>query len=210
MRPPPLVALTPGELDERTARTWLASLESLFAAGWRGVVLREFRLGDRSYLDLARAVRNVWPRDAGGWLCVHDRAHLASESDADAVQLSGASLTPALVRPWLDARCSIGLSTHAEDATERWAGADWIVHGPVQRTSKPHAREPVGWSGLSAAVERSPAPVWALGGLAPEHVAQARACGAAGVAVWSGVFGSADPLAAAAKYLQAWRSAPGA
>ncbi len=207
MRPPALVALSPGELDEHSARPWLARLEALFALGWRGLVLREFQLSDRAFLTLAREVRRVWPREQAGWLCVHDRAHLAAEIDADAVQLSGASLAPELVRPWIGARCSLGLSTHAEDPSERWAGVDWVVHGPVQRTSKPHAREPVGWDGLSQAVARSPAPVWALGGVAPAHLAQVRACGAAGAAVWSGVFGAADPLAAATAYLNAWRNA---
>ncbi len=210
MMPPALVALTPGDLDERSARAWLIGVEALFAAGWRGLVLREFRLADRAYLELARALRSAWPRASGGWLCVHDRAHLAAAIEADSIQLGRASLAPGLVRPWLDARCAIGLSTHAEDPSERWTDADWIVHGPVQRTNKPNARAPVGWDGLKRAVERSRAPVWALGGLAPEHVAQARACGAAGVAVWSGVFGRPDPIAAAKAYLAGWQRAPNA
>ena len=49
----------------------------------------------------------------------------------------------------------------------------------------------------------SATPVWALGGLRPEDVAEARAAGAAGVAALGGVLGAADPAAATTAYLEA-------
>lgn len=210
MNPPGLIALSPGELDARAANDWLAVARAVFDAGWRGLVLRELRLADREYADWARRVRELWPRERGGWLCVHDRAHLAEALDADSVHLGGASLAPSEVRPWLRAGIAIGLSTHADDASERWRDADWIVHGPVQRTQKPGARAPIGFAGLRNAVERSPAPLWALGGLAPEHARAVLESGAAGMAVLSGLFGASRPAAAAVEYLREWSLAHGA
>lgn len=210
MNPPGLIALSPGELDARAAQAWLSVAHVLFEAGWRGLVLRELRLGDREFAAWARRVREQWLRERGGWLCVHDRAHLAEELDADSVQLGGASLAPSEVRPWLRAGVAIGLSTHAEDASERWREADWIVHGPVQRTDKPGARPPIGFEGLRRAVERSPVPVWALGGLAPEHAHAVAKSGASGMAVLSGLVRASDPAAVAAAYVREWTSARGA
>lgn len=210
MIPPALIALSPGELDARAAHGWLSTVRALFGVGWRGLVLREAHLADREYADWARRVRELWPREHGGWLCVHDRAHLACDLDADSVHLGGASLTPGEVRPWLRSDIAIGLSTHAEDDSARWRDADWIVHGPVQRTLKPGARAPIGFEGLKRAVERSPAPLWALGGLAPEHALATAQSGASGMAVLSGICSASSPSQAAARYLREWAAARGA
>lgn len=202
MSPPGLIALSPGALDAQGAARWLGAARAAFEAGLRGLVLREAQLGDRDFLAWAREVRELWPRREGGWLCVHDRAHLAEAVDADALHLGGASLAPSEVRPWLASALSIGLSTHAEDADEAWLGADYLFHGPVLRTNKPGARAPIGFDGLRRAVARSRAPVWGLGGLAPEHTRALRDCGAAGAAVLGGIFGANDPAAA----VRAWTS----
>jgi thiamine-phosphate diphosphorylase len=203
VRPPGLIALSPGALDAPGAARWLSAARAAFDAGLRGLVLREAQLPDRDYLAWARDVRALAPRREGGWLCVHDRAHLAEAVDADALHLGAASLLPREVRPWLATAISIGLSTHAEDPDEVWSGADYLFHGPVQRTDKPGARAPIGFDGLRRAVARAKAPVWGLGGLKPEHARELRESGAAGAAVLSGIFGAGDPAAA----VRAWKLA---
>lgn len=210
MNPPALLALSPGQLDAASVQAFLGAARLVFERGWRGVVLREARLSDREYVGCARALRSIWPRDEGGWLCVHDRAHLVEALDADALHLGGHSLRPADVRPWLPRPLLLGLSTHADDDPQTWETADYLVHAPVQPTSKPGARPALGFDGLRAAVERSSRPVWALGGLRPEHARDVRASGARGMAVLSGVFGAADAADAATRYLAAWSAAESA
>jgi hypothetical protein len=52
--PPPLVALTPGDLSAETARTILQPIGAAVRAGLAGILLREPSLPDRVLLDLAR------------------------------------------------------------------------------------------------------------------------------------------------------------
>jgi len=207
VNPPALLALSPGQLDGATSRDFVNTARAVFERGWRGVVLREALLSDREYVECALKLRAVWPRSEGGWLCVHDRAHLVAALDADALHLGGHSLRPAHVRPWLPSGVLVGLSTHADDDAQTWSEADYLVHAPVQRTTKPGARPPLGFEALREAVARAARPVWALGGLRPDHAAQVRDSGAHGMAVLSGVFGAANAADEATRYLAAWRAA---
>jgi len=77
----------------------------------------------------------------------------------------------------------------------------------VQRTNKLHARAPIGFDGLQRAVLATRVPVWALGGLLPEHADEVRRSGAQGMAVLSGVFGAESPANAARAYLDSWTAA---
>jgi len=77
--PPPIVALSPGEGRARLVE-WV---RAAWAGGLRGVVLREPALADRDYFELARELRGVVERDAGGWLCLHDRPHGRREVGVD-------------------------------------------------------------------------------------------------------------------------------
>lgn len=206
---PQLIALTPGDLDAARASRWLSTARALFAAGLRGLMLREHALSDAQFHAWALELRRAWPREDGGWLCVHDRPHLAESIGADAVHLGGASLAAEQVRPWIPRAIALGLSTHAGDDPRAWRAADYVVHGPVLRTIKRGAREPIGWRAFAASVSSSPVPVFALGGLKPMDAGEALRHGAAGIAVLSGIAGAEDPARAAREYLEHWtRAAP--
>jgi thiamine-phosphate pyrophosphorylase len=192
---------------ENEAR-FLASLRAAIGAGLRGLLLREPGLSDRAYLQLGQSVRQLAPEL---WLGVHDRVHLAGAIGAEGVHLGFRSLPPAAVSEHHDPRLAIGLSTHAGDECAQWAAADYLFHSPVFATpSKPKDApgflEPLGIEGLAEAVKATSQPIWALGGLGPEHVMSCRRAGAAGVAVLSGILGSADPAAATALYLKSFQS----
>ena len=202
--PPALLALTPGLAPEDAPARLLGAVEAAWSAGLRGVVLREPRLSDRAWLALARALRDLLDPAAGGWLCAHDRAHLAAGCGADAVHLGFRSLPAAEVRPWLAPDLALGVSTHAGDPPEAWEHADYALHGPLRAMGKPHARPPVGLEGLRLAAAAAPVPLWALGGVLPEDAAGVRASGARGVAVLSRLLGATSPAAATRAYLAAW------
>lgn len=198
--PPTLLALSPGTLrDAADVERLLQRAAAARAAGLRGVLLREPHLGERPFLELARRLRALLAGD-GGWLGLHDRAHLVAAAGADAVHVGFRSLSPAELRSWLPADVAVGLSTHAGDDVAAWGSADYLVHGPVFDTpSKRGLLEPIGTGGLAAAVARAPRPVWALGGLAPEHPERVRGAleaGARGVAVLAAVLAREDPAPA--------------
>jgi thiamine-phosphate pyrophosphorylase len=84
----------------------------------------------------------------------------------------------------------VGYSAHAaeEAAAEGAAGADYVMVGPIYQT----ATHP-GWPALGAGVLAEAAeaagdvPVYAIGGVTPERVAECREAGAYGVAVLGGI-----------------------
>lgn len=200
---PRLIALSPGDLESGRRSVFLRALERALAAGLPGLLLREPRLSDKAYLELAREL--VARRAAHGalWLGVHDRAHLAPELGADAVHLSFRSLRPAELRGWLDPRIALGLSTHAHDDAGTWSAADYLFHGPLHATpSKLGRLEPVGFEGLERALARTARPLLALGGVTPRDVPVLRRLGAHGVAVRAGVLGAEDPARATREYLE--------
>lgn len=203
--PPPLVVLSPGDLDasrpERLTRL-LAAASRARAAGLAGLLLREPGLDDRAFLELARRLRALFAPPA--WLGLHDRAHLAAALEADAVHLGFRSLAPAVLRTWLDPRVALGLSTHAGDDPRSWAAADYLFHGPVYDTpSKRGLVEPIGLDGLVRAKGLSAQPLWALGGITPERVRDVLATGVRGVAVRSALWDAQDAGRATARFLSA-------
>ncbi|MBK7641804.1 MAG: thiamine phosphate synthase [Planctomycetes bacterium] len=200
---PPLVALSPGNLNAQAAGEFLARVERAVAGGLECVLLREHELSERAFLELGAQLRRRVRH-----LIVHDRVHLARLLEADAVQLGFRSLPPREARALLGEGLPIGFSAHAHDAPEARAGADFLLVGPVLRTpSKEGLLEPLQFEGLARELERDRRPAWALGGLRPEHAAQVRERGAQGMAVLAGVLGSADPQIAARAYLDAWERA---
>jgi thiamine-phosphate diphosphorylase len=203
--PPSLIALTPGDLDDAHAASLVRLIEPCVRAGLKGVILREPLLSDRATLALARELRALL---AGGWLSVHDRVHLARACGADAVQLGFRSLSPADARAVLGEGIAIGFSAHAHDEPGSWRDCDHLLFGPVFDTpSKRGVQEPVGLEGLALAKQRTNLPMWALGGLQPDHAARVIAAGAAGMAVLGGIVRAPRPAIACTQYLEALRAA---
>ena len=83
------------------------------------------------------------------------------------------------------------------------AGADALLFSPVFPTSSKPGQPPAGLDALAECCAAVPGvPVFALGGVAPERVADCLAAGAHGVAVLSGILHTADSAAATRRYLQ--------
>lgn len=95
-------------------------------------------------------------------------------------------------------------AVHSPEATQRAerAGADLFVFGSVYIPgSKPGTG--AGIEALAAVTHATSLPVFAIGGIHPEQVAECLQAGAAGVAVVSGILGAPDPHAAINRYLDA-------
>ncbi|MFN0006445.1 MAG: thiamine phosphate synthase [Planctomycetota bacterium] len=197
--PPPLLAVSPGDLAAPVVPGFLAKLRAAVHGGLSGIVLREPAMGDRVLLELAREAREMLPEDA--WLGIHDRVHLADAARADAVHLGFRSLTPLEARRILPDGIAIGFSAHEGDDLAHLAACDYVLFGPVFDTpSKRGWKDPVGLTGLARAVDVCAVPVWAIGGLQPEHAAACALAGCAGIAARAGIFAAADPARATGDY----------
>jgi len=186
-------------------RDLLWALEQALAGGVRAVQLREKDLGGRELFVLAQKIKKLCERYHAG-LFVNDRIDVALGVDADGVQLGSASMPVEAARELLGEKKLIGVSTHStKEAVEaERAGADFILFGPVYFTaSKAVYGRPQGLGPLKEVVEKISLPVYAIGGIKRENIAEVKATGIRGVALISAVLSAADPRGAAQEILKA-------
>jgi len=180
----------------------------LAAPGRVAIQLRAKQLVSRDLLELARTLRDI-TRELGAPLFINDRVDIARIVSADGVHLPERGLPIAAARAVLGASAQIGVSCHDAAGLARAAaqGANFATLSPVFDT--PDKGPALGVARFTGLVAQAGLPVYALGGVRPEHAAQLAACGAAGLAAISMVFGATDPAAATAQCLAAWPSARG-
>lgn len=157
--------------------------------------LREKDLSSRQLFELALRLRTL-TREYGARLLINDRIDIALAVGADGVHIGAGSLPVAEVRRLLGPGQLIGYSAHDLDGALRAesAGADFVTFGPVYPTpSKLKYGEPVGLFKLAAAVDALSIPVYALGGVKKNSIAEVMARGCRGVALISAIFSAPNP-----------------
>jgi thiamine-phosphate pyrophosphorylase len=163
------------------------------------VQLRDKGASTRQMIDLGRALLQV-TRPAGVPLIVNDRADVALAIDAEGVHVGQDDMPAPLARQIIGPGRILGVSAGTVDEARRAVrdGADYLGVGDVYGTpTKADAGVPIGVDGLAEIVRAVAIPVVAIGGITHDNAPAAIEAGAAGVAVISAVFGSADPEAAA-------------
>jgi 8-oxo-dGTP diphosphatase len=165
---------------------FLLRLEARLRGGLRFVQVREKALGREALKAFAQRVVGLAHVHRAKVL-VNTDIDLAREIGADGVHLTAAQLAAAAARPelpWCGASChSIEELRRAESL-----GADFAVLGPVRATpSHPHA-VPLGWDGFREIAAGTAIPLYALGGVTPRDLEQARSCGAHGLAMVRGAW----------------------
>jgi thiamine-phosphate pyrophosphorylase len=203
---PPLLVIS----DRRQARRPLLLVaEAAFAGGCRWFSLREKDLPADERRNLLAMLVELGHR-FGAVVTAHEDLDAVRAVGADGVHLPGAG-DPRTARAWLPAGL-IGASAHspAEAAALLHAGADYVTISPVFLTiSKPGYGPAIGLGGLARTVAAAGGPVVALGGVAAANAALCRAAGARGIAVMGEVMRAADPCAAVASLIHAFRTGAG-
>ncbi|AIQ12192.1 thiamine phosphate synthase [Paenibacillus durus] len=141
-------------------------------------------------------------------IVVNDRLDVALASGAGGVQLAGHSLRAAAARK-LSQSLRIGRSVHSPDEAAAAAdeGADYCLFGHIYASASKPGLPGRGLDRLAETVRACRVPVIAIGGIEPGNAGQVISCGAAGIAVLSGICGASDPVAAAKSYRAAVRAA---
>ena len=185
----------------RSVMRALGARGALHVRGPRTTAARQF--------DLAVPLAAEQQR-GGAWLVVNDRVDLALAAGVRAAQLTSRSLTVRQARS-LTPAASLRLGASVHDANEaNFAGkdgADWLVAGHVFETPSHPGAPGRGVGMIREVIAAAAAPVIAIGGVLPEHVAMLRAAGAHGVAAIRGIWAADDAAAAAARYLSAYDDA---
>ncbi len=143
--------------------------------------MRDREVSDRGFerfLDaLASRAREVLAR-----VLVNDRLALAAAFPVAGVHLPEAGLPVAAVRSRFPrGRLLIGRSVHGLDAAAaaEQDGADYVILGPVAPTG---GKRPLPPDVFRETCRRLRIPVWAVGGLTPENLADLRDVGVSGCA----------------------------
>ena len=167
--------------DELGETAFLARAEAALERGLKLVQLREKSWPVERQRALA-ATLVALARPRGAKVLLNGEPALARAWGCDGVHFTSAALSVASSRPD-DLICAASCHTRADIERAGALGFDFAVLGPVLPTPT-HAGMPVlGWDGFAAMAERTPLPIFALGGLAHADLPAAIAHGAHGVAL---------------------------
>lgn len=123
-------------------------------------------------------------------IILNDNLELAVALDVDGVHVGQEDCQAALCRQRLGSGKLLGVSTHDEAEIQQAVvdGADYVGFGPIFSThSKSDTRAVQGLNRLRQVCRASPLPIAAIGGIAPQHLADIAATGAASAAMISGL-----------------------
>ena len=170
-----LITPEPGPDDD----AYVAAVERGLAAGVRRVQLRAPAAAPERRAALATRLHAAC-RGAGAELFINADEALAARLGCG-LHLTSAQLRAATQRP-----ISSTVSAACHDATElRLAealGVDFALLGPLAPTPTHPQATGLGWAAFAALRETVSLPIYALGGLGPDDLAQARRHGAQGIA----------------------------
>ncbi|MDR0183531.1 Nudix family hydrolase [Lysobacter arvi] len=187
LQPPHYLVTPPPNVDDAD---WLSRLKRALAHGVRRVQLRASALDKNRWVGLvARAARLC--RQAGAEALVNGDVALATEFGLG-LHLPSRLLHGLRERP-IPAGLPLAASCHGVDdllAAEA-LGCDFAVLGTLKATPSHPGVAGIGWDGFAAMRERVSLPIYAIGGLGPGDVDEARAHGAQGIAAIRGLWPSA-------------------
>ncbi|MCX7960462.1 MAG: Nudix family hydrolase [Burkholderiales bacterium] len=157
----------------------LAALERRLAAGLRLVQVRDRQLPDRE--RFARRVVALAHRYGAKVLVA------GGPAIADGVHYSASELMRLASRPQGGLAAA---SCHTREELERAIalGMDFAVLGPVKETPTHPEATPLGWTRFAEIVQGASIPVYAIGGLWPQDLDDARRAGAHGLAMIRGAW----------------------
>lgn len=163
----------------------LGRIDRALAQGIRLFQIRDKELSTDQRKAFAHAASKRI-HQAGGLALVNGDMALAQAVGAAGVHLTSAQLMALADRPadfaWLGASCH----TPEELARAAALGLDYAVVGPTLPTATHPEHPGLGWDGLARLLEERPLPVFAIGGMQPDDLAQASAIGCHGIALMRG------------------------
>lgn len=192
LQQPQRYLVTPAPGDDDAA--WLEALADAFDQRATRVQLRDGGECDpaRWRSLVGRAVAAC--RSAGVEVLINGDIALARSQSAG-VHLRAAQLPALDTRPLPDGQ-RVAASCHDVDDLHhaQRLGCDFVVLGPLKPTQTHPDAAGLGWKGFAALREESSLPIYAIGGMAPGDIDEARAHGAQGIAAIRSLWPTAASL----------------
>ena len=180
---PPVYALT--NASENGIEGELERLGKALRDGLRLIQVRDKTLPVNVRLDFARRVMQLAEAHPAARILVNDDLQLATAVAAHGIHLSSAQLWRIQEKPQFPL---VAASCHDADELAQAARLqlDFAVLGPVLPTPSHPQAAGIGWQRFAQLGGRSPLPLYALGGMQPELLAEACSHGAHGIAMLRG------------------------
>jgi 8-oxo-dGTP diphosphatase len=183
LRLPSLYAITLAEVAPEQVESWQLRLETALEQGIRLIQLRLPLWSTAQVRALAARLQKRAVQCDASILLNGDIDGARSLGDGIGVHLKSAQLHELTERPLPWAQV-VGASCHdlSELRCAGHVGADFATLSPVASTASHPGAQPLGWSRFQALADAAALPVYALGGVAPVQVDEARRHAAQGVA----------------------------
>jgi len=175
---PLVMGITPPGAQD--APGFLDTLDRALLQGLRLVQIRAHWTSSRDRVGFARGVLTR-AQAAGARMILNGTADEALAAGADGLHLTASALLNLEARPDL---ALVGASCHdaAELDRAESLGLDYAVLGAVRPTMTHPGGPSLGWDGFASLVAGRKLPVYAIGGLGPADLHDARTAGAHGIA----------------------------
>lgn len=186
----PIIAITNRELCAEPLPTRIVKL---CAAGIDRVIVREKDLPERDYLTLMRDILHELPPDQRDKVVVNTFADVAQELGIPSVQLPLPELNDH--SDFSHEFHEVGVSVHgvSEAVLAQKLGANYLIAGHVFPTDCKADLAPRGLDFLREVCDAVALPVYGIGGIDEDTIAQVRDAGAAGACLMSSLMLCADP-----------------
>lgn len=162
-------------------------------------ILRETSKTDAEIVEVIRQLKEAGCDEEK--IIVHNRPDLAMLTEIRRVQIPGDGLPLDHLKQQFTSLL-FGRSVHSFKEAERayTSGADWLLYGHLFPSSSKQGLAPRGTDELFRMVQTIPIPIYAIGGILPEHVSILERMNVAGVAIMSAIFSSSTPEEAIVSY----------
>lgn len=171
--------------EHQSQARFFESLVSALETGIELVQIRSPLITEREYVSLCeKIVMDLMKPFPWVKFFANCSADIFPHTGFEYWHLSGENLRKmTLQKPAIQAKyTSAAVHAYADLKRAEEADLDFVYLSSVNKTrSKPQA-EPLGWQKFSDIVSRAKIPVYALGGMTPQDIRQAKRCGAQGVA----------------------------
>lgn len=167
--------------------------EAMIAGGVDLIQLRAKKLASAQIAEIAAELHCVTAA-RGVPLIINDHPEIARVVPAEGVHLGQDDLPIAQARKITGADCMVGKSTHSVDQAIRafYEGADYIGFGPIFATPTKPDYSPVGLDEIQKVHDAVRIPIFCIGGLKLENLAQVIEAGARRVVIVSGLLQARD------------------
>ncbi|WP_063932907.1 thiamine phosphate synthase [Burkholderia pseudomallei] len=182
--------ITPEPPGDEALSDYLATLERTLKAGISLVQLRAKAVTAPYYARLTEYALACCRR-YNARLLVNAAPEVALSLHTDGVHLTSTRLMTCSTRP-LPAGLLVSAACHDEDQVRHAdsIGVDLITISPVMPTATHTTAEPLGWPRFRELATLTSVPVYALGGMSVDSLAEARNAGAYGIAAIRAFWGS--------------------